>query len=70
MSRFIESRRSHSGYAEIAGGRAKKRKMKKCKTCDSQITGAKIYCGPCYATRLEQGNRDRQRRKASETKQP
>lgn len=54
MSRYFESRRSHSGYAEISGGRAKKRMTRKCKTCDSQIDGRKQYCGPCRADRLEE----------------
>lgn len=54
MSRHFESRRTHSGYAEISGGRAKKKTTRPCKTCGTDIDSRKQYCGPCYADRYEQ----------------
>ncbi len=52
--------RSHTGYAEIAGGRAKAVK-KTCGECGVGIPKRKKYCGPCYDARLVVHN-DRNRK--------
>jgi hypothetical protein len=61
MSRHFESRRTHSGFAELASGRAKACK-KTCRECGSGLLdNRKTYCAPCYDVRL-QGHNTRNRK--------
>jgi CDGSH-type Zn-finger protein len=67
MSSFYS--RTHSGFAEIAGGKAPKRGEKACTNCGCGISKAKTYCGPCYDIRLTDNIARNRKRYAAKKKE-